>query len=229
MERGDFQRFLKADSAANAESVKSQLNIAQQQARAAQTTAEAARKQALTAQKQFESADRPWIGIEVSVSDPLTYDGRAAHIGFNFIPKNVGRSPAQSIWIWPTLIVGGMGSDVREEEKHLCEHAIAQNQPSQVPWSKYTLFPNEFYSQKISLELPAEKITSFTHEREVGLIPILLVGCVDYVFGPASQHHQTGFIYEVLMRDGSSMPHKSKTPIAPELLGIMQLGGQYAN
>ncbi|HSB12956.1 MAG TPA: hypothetical protein VLE22_00775, partial [Bryobacteraceae bacterium] len=53
---------------------------------------------------QFESADRPWLVIDASVATPLTIDDAAAHVGFDFLVTNTGRSPAQNIWIRPELV-----------------------------------------------------------------------------------------------------------------------------
>ena len=178
------------------------------------------------AQKQFEVADRPWISVDVSVFSPLAYDSNGIHMTFKIVPKNIGHSPAQSIWIQPTLVIATMGDDLRTVEERTCQQAIAENQASEVPWAKYTLFPGDSYVQNTGVGVPIESINSKWERFD--LIPIALVGCVDYIFGPASRHHQTGFIYEVLMRDGR-IPSKSKAPIAPELLGLRPMGGQFAN
>jgi hypothetical protein len=218
-----------------------QLAIAQEQAAAAQLAAQTAIRQSVInanevaiMRKQFENADRPWIDVDVSISSPLIYDSGEVRVEFTFVPKNIGRSPAQNISIDPRLKPILMGDDLREIQRHLCENSAANDKNATL---KYTLFPGDRYIQRMEIGMSIEDVNSrFSRtefERSLGPldpIPIGLVGCVDYTYESSPRHHQTGFALDVLMKDGR-LPLKSMTPLAPEslMLRLHPVGGHFAN
>jgi hypothetical protein len=222
-----------ASSIAGELNTRQQLAIAQQQANAAQVAAEAARKQAVSVQYQLEAADRPWISVDVSINSPLTYDSNGVHLSFAFVPKNLGRSPAQNIYISPRLVPAFMGDDLREIQKRICKPLAAQDRTTNFPG--YILFPGDHYIQEITIGMSIEELNSRYSKWKLSqgmneLIPIALVGCVDYTFESSQRHHQTGFVFEVLMRAGG-LVLRSKTPLAPESLMLIRHfpGGYFAN
>jgi hypothetical protein len=194
-------------------------------------SADAANSAAVTAAKQLELTDRPWVTIDASITAPLTYDGKAVRIAFSFVPKNIGRSPAQGVLIVPELIPAFMGDDVREEQKRICDGA-AQVNPI---FPKYVLFPNEPFLEPFGLDLSNEAINSHWGKLPPGMkapdpIPIALVGCVDYTYETSPKHHQTGFALDVIMKN-QGLPLKSLTPLSPSSLILRQhaFGGHFAN
>jgi hypothetical protein len=179
----------------------------------------------------MRDADRPWIDLDVSIDSPLTYDNTGVRIGFNISPKNVGRSPAQNIWISPTLTPAFMGDDLSEIQKRICENA----RPSHEGLLSYLLFPGNHYTQPVGLDLSATAISSHWGKLPPNMeppdpIPLALVGCIDYTYEASSRHHQTGFALDVVMK-GGLLPLKSKTPIASEdlVLRAHSFGGHFAN
>jgi hypothetical protein len=222
------------DSVENSNRVERQLKILQQQAETAQVAADAARKQSITSEKQLEAADRPWISVDVSITSALTYDSSGAHVEFAFVPKNVGRSPAQNIYIDPRLTPATMGDDLSEIQRHICEADAKQNKNAML---MYILFPGEHYTQRIGMGISAADLYAYTHrtdfERSLGpddIAAIALVGCVDYTYESSPRHHQTGFAFDVIMKD-RRLVLKSLTPLAPESLILMPhpTGGHFAN
>jgi hypothetical protein len=191
-------------------------------------------KQAVAAQKQIDllrDADRPWIDISVTVSSVLTYDNSGVHVGFSFMPKNIGKSPAQNIWIGASLKPLLMADDATEIQKGICGGANYVNNP--IP--RYLLFPDKEYIQPYGLQMSAADANSHLSKFELSQgpidpIPITLVGCVDYTYQTSPLHHQTGFAFDVLMKDGR-LVLKSKTPLAPDSLALSphSAGGHFAN
>jgi hypothetical protein len=180
----------------------------------------------------MRDADRPWIAVDVSINSQLTYDKNGVHVGFNIIPKNIGRSTAQ-VAIQAILKPSTMGDDLGEVVKRVC-HDIASDGGR---WPlRYVLFPGDHYIQPTELGLSAEEIDSyFRGELPAGtappdLIPITLVGCADYTYESSPRHHQTGIAIDVLMKDGR-LVLKSLTPLAPDSLILRQhpFGGHFAN
>jgi hypothetical protein len=188
-------------------------------------------KQTITSQKQFESMDRPWVDLDVAITAPVTYDKNGLQIVVTFVPKNIGRSPAQNVSIAPRLIPGSMGTDVHEMQKRICDNrATASDEPL-----RYVLFPNRSYEQRITMQITAAEINSqwSTFELSQGPIdplPVLLVGCVDYTYESSPRHHQTGFTFDVLMKDGRTLL-RSRIPLLPDSVGLMEhsFGGHFAN
>jgi hypothetical protein len=196
-------------------------------------SADAAKKAAQIAASQMEITDRPWITIDASIISPLTYDGKAARVAFSFAPKNIGHSPAQNVLIMPELVPAFMGDDVREEQKRICDGAAQMNSA----FPKYVLFPEEPFQEPFRLDLPTEVINSRWSEIQPrsmkipDLIPIVLLGCVDYTYETSPRHHQTGFAFDIIMKDGR-LPLKSLVPLNPDSLALRRhviFGGQFAN
>jgi hypothetical protein len=184
-------------------------------------------------QQQLEASDRPWISVDASASSPLTYDSSGIRVTFAFVPKNIGRSPAQNIWIEPALTIGSMGDDYRSAQKHICDKIATRGRV--VGFPGYILFPGDHYTQEESLGMSDADIDSHWSKFElsrgpIDVVPLILVGCVDYTFEASPRHHQTSFAFDVRMRDGR-LVLKSKTPLAPESLILMRLlfGGYSAN
>jgi hypothetical protein len=193
--------------------------------------ANAATSAADTAAKQLELTSRPWVDLDVSIIAPITHDSNGLHIEFTFVPKNIGQSPAQNVSIAPRLVPGSMGTDLHEIQKRICDNrAAAKDEPL-----SYVLFPQRSYKQQITMQITNSEIDSQWSKFElsqgpIDLAPVVLVGCVDYTYDSSSRHHQTGFAFDVLMRDGRILI-KSKMPLDPDSVELMahSFGGHFAN
>lgn len=181
----------------------------------------------------LRDADRPWVPIDVSISSPLTYDKNGVHVGFDIIPRNIGRSTAQNVAIQVMLKPSTMGDDLGEVVKRICHDIASEGER----WPlRYVLFPGDHYIQSMELGVSVEEINSYFQGKlppgtgPVDLIPIALVGCVDYTYESSPRHHQTGIAIDVLMKDGRVVL-KSQTPLAPESLSLRlhPVGGHFAN
>jgi hypothetical protein len=124
-----------------------------------------------------------------------------------------------------------MGEDLREKQKNICANRARSDDVS----LRYMLFPDGHYDQRIGLQLSAGELDSQWSKFELGqgpidLVPLTLVGCVDYTYQSSPRHHQTGFALDVRMKDGSSIL-KSKTPLPVESIILIEHpeGGHFAN
>lgn len=180
----------------------------------------------------MRDADRPWIDIDISITSPLTYDGKSVRAEFTFVPTDVGQSPAQNISINPTLTPAFMGDDLNGIQKRLCDSAATKSGMASL---QYVLFRGRHYSQPVTLEIPIKDIDSHWGKMPAGVgpsdaMPIALIGCVDYMYETSDRHHQTAFAVDILTKDGL-LPLKSKTPLSPSelILRSHPTSGHYPN
>ncbi|RZU41125.1 hypothetical protein [Edaphobacter modestus] len=193
------------------------------QAKATQEVGLAAERSADTATVQLEVTGRPWLKMIISFTSPITFDETGLHASMNFIPINIGQSPAQNIQIKAGLVPGMMGADLTEVQKQICEgsgHAVLG--------PGYTLFPGDHYADPEGLMVPKQAYIDFLR-KDVGLAPTSVVGCIDYTYKNSQRHHQTGFAYDLLMSDGRLIVVEN-TPLPPESVILMSRpSGSYAN
>lgn len=195
------------------------------QMRATQKAADAATKAADTATRQLEATDRPWIKIEVTFAEPVTYkDG--LNVAVNFIPTNIGHSPAQSIQIKAALVPATLGDDIVGIQKDIC------NGPGNPFGPGYMLFPGDHYAQPWGMTLSAKEFDKYwarmggTGGVKVQIAPTALVGCIDYTFDASKRRHQTGFAFDLVTKDGRIIPI-SNIPL--DVFLRSRISGSYAN
>jgi hypothetical protein len=180
----------------------------------------------------LRDADRPWIDVNILVASPLTDDGKTVQIQFDIIPTNIGRSPTQNVYVDPQLVPARMGDDLTEIQKRACDSAPINSTLTSL---HYVLFQGKNYIQPIGLEIPVEKLDALWGKvspsvGRIDLIPIALVGCVDYTYRASIWHHQTAFAVDILTKEGG-MPFKSMTPIPAAALMLRDhpTNGDYPN
>jgi hypothetical protein len=180
-------------------------------------------------QKQLEATDRPWISIDAAVSRWTFDSAHGVQVEFIFTPTNVGRSPAQNIWIDSALILATMGDDVSAAQKQRCEARAQGKIPHDLPG--YVLFPGRHYDQPIGLQISGADTKSSKYARltDRGIIPIAVVGCVDYVYGLSHGHHQTGFAFDILMKDGRLIVMSDPLAAQPLILRSRISGSDFIN
>lgn len=195
--------------------------------------ATASQQQVGIMQKQFENADRPWVSIDAAFTSPLTYRN-GVQVEITFIPKNVGKSPAEHIRINAQLVPALMWDDLTEAQKRICENVAAESWPAKFPG--YILFPDKQYTQPIGLSLSVTELDGYwakefkESSKGKDVLPLALVGCVDYTFESSPRHHQTGFAYDVVTKDGGAILI-STTPMEPSsiILRARLPGNYFAN
>lgn len=172
----------------------------------------------------MENDQRPWIKVETEIAGPLDFTHGFVYMPLRLTLANVGKSPAFNIrpGVWGSLAFSGH-NDPQKEQAQTC--ARFRGEPLDNPARGFILFPGD--------RVPWEQMGG-GHMSGVGFSPqdiqrnlvdengrkvlgIWILGCVDYVFGEPTQHHQTGLIYSV----GQIIPREGMEPaltfsIAPQ-------------
>lgn len=153
----------------------------------------------------FTSTERPWIRVaSPTIGSPLTYDGNGdARIVINFVLTNTGKTPAINVEL--EAEIHPIFGDTRPMLKAVCDRQKLRSPKAGL--LGISLFPGE--SQRYGLNLPITRaeIEAFNKNmiRDFGpgwgkgkqWITPLLVGCANYKFTFAEDHHQTPFVYSL--------------------------------
>jgi hypothetical protein len=198
-------------------------------------------KQTGVLKDQLETTDRPWIKAVPQAWSPITFRDNG-DLSFNvaFVLSNVGRSVATDVTIYSGAFIPTWGAshftEPLERQTELCKKI----EPEAL---RFALFPNETKQLNVGVVITREEMEKNVVPPPPG-VPIhppgkrtaaILFGCVDYKFASLRQHHQTGFIYDIVGTD-------PKTPDVPYLIIVGQdlpadhvklqgsvFGGDYAN
>lgn len=206
--------------------------------------ANAAKTAADTAKIQLELSERPWVVARVSVGGNFTFraDGSASFIG-SIVLKNIGKSPAIGIDPEYRLVIPAkekIFTEPAEQQKDLCD-PLRKRKGKTGLGILNVLFPDEetpplSFSTNVSKEVIDFGKMKFPNDpANVFYIQPVIVGCTDYLFGFAPEHHQTGFIYQLYRVD----PTRPNLPLAvivdqslpPERLKLTEyfFDGKYAD
>lgn len=195
-------------------------------------------EQAKIAKDTLTQTSRPWVSAEISIVSDLVYDVNGAHITFQVVMKNTGHSVAKAVWPDLKLLLripkmkGGPIDEVAEQQK-LSEEARKRN-PAKFKLG-FVIFPNAIAVINMTLGLFHSEIENAKLGERDNILPCL-IGCVDYcfTFGPPDEHHQTGFIYDLLNKQ-PYMPGMFAIQAGVEVpadqlqLGLSVQGGSYAD
>lgn len=188
-------------------------------------------KQGELMEKQLELTDRPWLAVDAVLNSPLTFDDQGGHLGFVIAARNIGRSVAINATINAEIVipafVGNFWATVIEKQKRLCKNVRSDVMA-------YAIFPEHHYSSDITFGIPQEDISG-GKIGESNIIQMYIVGCVDYQFSGHEQHHQTGFVWEIMHTNAdqitSPLPIDSSQNYPLEHLVLRKMivgGGEYA-
>lgn len=162
--------------------------------------ANAAKESADIAKKQLEMSERPWITIAFTVNRPLQFDAAGGMgVGLQIVTKNIGHSVATSVRPIVGAEVEGSGEFMKvfKAQKDMCETWRTVRSLPAPGNDQVTLFPQETYTENTTIGFSKDQI----EKAQIGkgqITAVLVFGCVDYGFAFASDHHQTGFNYEVV-------------------------------
>jgi hypothetical protein len=194
--------------------------------------------------KQLEVTQRPWITAKLSVGrDGLSFtkDQKWSLDGV-VVLKNVGHSPAVAISTM-YAVVALSAVDIFDEptgairvQRLICDEV--RRDPTvvaDVPRVN-TLFPGDE-----TTPLQVESVTRYSFDVDAlklsmgSYVSLVVVGCVDYRFTFAPEHHQTGFIYRLYGGDPAELYEhrmiKVGENLPPEKLQLIEyfFGGKYAD
>ncbi len=194
---------------------------------AAIDAARAASRAAEIAHKQLEATDRPWVSVGISINSPLTHDKAGVHVTFSFTPQNVGRSPAQGIYMVASLIAGLNVTNVpewRKQQKKICDWTTSKERAGVIPG--YILFPETHLTQESYLQSSNAEIEAYWATLPpVALhaeVPMGIVGCIGY-FGASTTPHHTGFMFGLVTKDRIPIDVSKTVPIPKESLIFVDL------
>lgn len=171
--------------------------ISANSAQTARDSAEIARRAAETSDKALLAANRAWIKVDIQVGGPIKYDVNGANFTFNFILKNIGRSPATNVWVNPKIILSypDSGKPSGLDAPRLLRAEIAEEKKARPDPFGFAIFPDENVVQPISVSVPNDEITRAT--QIINAIYPTVYGAVAYRMGLDESVHHTGFIFQV--------------------------------
>jgi len=209
--------------------------------KATQTAAQAAADSVKTTQKQLELSARPWITFRLGVTGPFEFDGKGtAHLKLRITVKNIGHSIAQGINVqaemFPYSFKQSEFFQPIDRQKKLCDPMRRDVPDEHTPG--VTLFPDEEFTQNLGPTISKKEIDGtilpFPNTSDRYIAP-MLIGCIDYRFSFATEHHQSGFIYNVYRHNpadpfhGYSIQVNKTLPISRIRLENYFFGGNYAD
>jgi hypothetical protein len=194
--------------------------ISANSAQAARDSASIAKQSAETAEKTLLAANRAWIKVDIQVGGPITYDVNGANFTFNFILKNIGRSPATNVWVNPKIILSYPNDEGRPsnlDAPRMLRDEIAESKKRPASPLGFSIFPDDTIAQSIKTSVPTDEV-----ERATKLIKAIyptVYGSVEYRMGLDPNVHHTGFIFEV-HRDASPRPFTTEGKKWPAAIWI---------
>jgi hypothetical protein len=207
----------KADSIESGNVTKTQLGILQAQLGAMQ--------------KQTEVSERPWVSASVKMTEPLKFTDSGAHTSVIFSLKNVGHTPALETQYRANIVTlpgkTWMAVEIREAETRECRPMLQSFKGS--PHDSPTLFPVDEFSGYWSADISHAGILEGLKLKETGLfthkgyVSLYLVACVDYQVSFRSDHHQTGYGFQLGIpeQDGTWMGDIKPEGSRPEIKLIL--------
>jgi hypothetical protein len=208
--------------------------------------------QTKTQQQQLENSDRPWIKVVGVETTDLKFTEKG-DLSISFKPsfKNIGRAVATYVSVNSKLFLQDEKGDFFKEpivrQKELCEELARSPlgpSPKTVLSMGEPIFPedtdNEFWygNSVLKSEIDQRKHNVALKSGPGAILFPLYIGCVDYQFGTATRHHQTGFAYSLRRRDRTIPPGfvnevairvGLSVPKEDVILERWEFGGFYAN
>jgi hypothetical protein len=168
--------------------------------------ADAAKSAADTAASQLELAERPWIDANISIDGPFEFNVNGANVHLKFTLRNTGHSPAQSINIYPLLLIGKKIAKATAYRDQACKESTRVS--TTMPQFGMVLFPNAPFEQQYSFGVGKEEIEQEKASKEfpgskfgeVILGPTVVI-CLAYrpTFNRTSVYH-TAYIVDLFKR-----------------------------
>jgi hypothetical protein len=169
-------------------------------------------RQGETMQRQLELSERPWIGEEIALASPLTFDDKLGKMDVTITLKGFGNSPAVNVHPFCKLsALKYQNRAIATFEDNTCGKLGEQTE--QDPRAGDMLFPAETHIEVNGVAVSqveiaeAIKFNSAVMKFDMGgLFAPLLVCCVDYRFAFSKVHHQTRRTYFMGIPIGPSSP-----------------------
>jgi hypothetical protein len=189
-----------------AETMAASLDFTKRAADAAQASANAANTHAVAAEEANRinrdlliATQRPWVSARLTIAGDLIYrDDGAAVLPITCTLKNIGRTPATSVWPRIRGVLQGPAGKNNVGLQRLFMAEIRQSDDISRQFG-HIIFPNQEIPVETAIILLNDEIkASQAAEAEREILQIAVIGFVEYQFTFPDQPRETGFIYMVL-------------------------------
>lgn len=165
--------------------------------------ANAARQGNAITQQALKAEQRPWIAVNIVADSPLRWEDGSGLVGFNFVVRNFGKTPARNVQVFAKMYVtGGSNKIPRVEQIQFSD--LNRKEPEHL--LSANVFPGESRGFPHTLQIKKEEIDAFQNwQRDFSkgrfepmtVVPVALIGSAHYrsIFG--SEVFETGFIYDL--------------------------------
>lgn len=168
---------------------------------AAKRSAQAAEASNVLNREIFLASERPWLKVGVSIAGPIWYDAKnngAIHVPISTMVTNVGKSPALNVKVRTHIHLKkkeGYKPPSLEQDQIDLSNELKNDT---LDFLEEIIFPGDSLSSAFSEMVSHETLEAATDSHKFLLMYV--VGCVDYRFVGAEDHHQTWFLYDVRRR-----------------------------
>lgn len=197
----DSVKLATDESARSGERTERQLKILQDQVAASRDQAKAALSSALAIQKQTETAERPWISVEVKPDGLIFVNGQQPVLTLHVLVKNVGKSIAKHVQVdtemLPLSPTFPLAIDAGDKQRSLCDDSKL------VEAYNTDLFPSDNWTMRyVNVSVPSKDVVAKSfmppEEKPRGFVGLYIIGCVTYRFSFGEGVGQTLFAYNVV-------------------------------
>jgi hypothetical protein len=170
-------------------------------------SANAAKSAADTAARQLELAERPWVDANVAIDGPLSWDINGGNMALKVAMRNTGHSPALSVGIWPSVLIGTKGANAVNYRPEACSTAEKMSNLG------VALFPNTNFEQPESVTINKDTIENEKASKEFpgsnfgeAILSPTIVICIAYrpAFKSGTTYH-TAYIFDLLKRSAAGL------------------------
>ncbi|MGA2106810.1 MAG: hypothetical protein ABSH25_04130, partial [Syntrophorhabdales bacterium] len=161
--------------------------------------ANAAKKSDDIAEETLIITHRPWINVSLGIGSEFAFNEQGGSIMIIVKAKNVGNSPAFSVWA-SAEVFPWLPDNFAVEQKRIFDRA--QQIKLFTPLG-YTLFSGEDATFILGLQISEQAIKESYMKQgpEPHFILPIIIGCVSYKFGFNESVHKTGFAMSIRQID----------------------------
>jgi hypothetical protein len=146
------------------------------------------------------TVQRSWVSIFPipDVVKPLHFTEQDASVTLDASFRNTGHTPAIKVTVHSGFFVTKLMPDPRPRQREICDE-IRSRPFSSFEIGQFVLFPGDVRKLYVPIVMSKKDIDDALAQWPVEqrFIQPTIVGCVDYFFPWAEEHHQTAFAYDL--------------------------------
>ena len=155
----------------------------------------------IIARDSIVSNNRAWLSVDAAINSALVIDENAPELRFSILltVHNSGGAPATNIDIGVELVMG-MAFELGAKQREVAKRSYETGEGGWFP--NVTMVPGQSFPQLWSLVTSGEAVEARRRRAEevvssVVILPVGVVGCVQYRLPGSPTLHQTGFAYQI--------------------------------